>query len=306
MTRRTIQTHHVTLAAALLGALMISFSAIFFALSDTSPTTGAFFRAAYAIPVLVVVWLVGRDRDHRPAKRRWLAVAAGLALGADVVAWHTSIEFIGAGLATLIANTQVIFVALGAWLLLGEKPRRATLVAIPVILVGVAMVSGLGQGDAFGQDPVRGTVFALLAAMFYASFILGFRHSNDEQAPAAGPLLEATVGLLFASLIIGLVGQNLDLSFSWPSHGWLIALAVGAQVVGWLLIGYALPRLPAAETATIILIQPALTLMWGAVIFDERPSTVQILGALVILGGVSFVALVRARRQADIEPARAS
>lgn len=306
MNRRTIQGHHLTLAAALLGALMISFSAIFFALSDTSPTTGAFFRAAYAIPVLVILWLIGRDRDHRPLRRRWLALGAGLALGGDVVAWHTSIEFIGAGLATLIANTQVIFVALGAWFFLGERPRRATLAAIPVILLGVAMVSGVGQGNAFGEDPIRGTIFALLAAMLYATFILGFRHSNDEQAPAAGPLLEATVGTLVASLLIGLIGQNLDLSFSWPSHGWLLALALGAQVVGWLLIGYALPRLPAAETATIILIQPALTLMWGAIIFDERPSTIQIAGALVILAGVSFVALVRARRQTEAEPAAAS
>ncbi|MGD2060080.1 MAG: DMT family transporter [Acidimicrobiia bacterium] len=302
MTRRTIQPHHRTLAAALLGAVMISFSAIYYALSDTSPTTAAFFRAAYAIPVLIVLWLLGRSRDHRPVKRRWLALAAGLSLGADAVAWHTSIEYIGAGLATLLANTSVVFVALGAWLLLGERPRRETLLAIPAILLGVTMVSGLGQGNPFGSDPLKGTAFALLAAMLYAGFILGFRHSNDEHAPPAGPLLEATVGTLIASMAIGLVGQSIDFSITWPSHGWLIVLAIGSQVFGWLLIGYALPRLPAAETATIILLQPALTMVWGALIFDERPSVVQIVGAIVVLAGVSYVALVRARRQAEPAP----
>jgi drug/metabolite transporter (DMT)-like permease len=301
MTRPSIRGHHLTLIAALTGALMISFSAIFYGLSDVSPTTAAFFRAAYAIPILIMLAMIGRRRDLRPDSRRWLAVAAGLLLGADAVTWHSSIESIGSGLATGIANTSAIFVALGAWLLLGEKPKREVFAAIPIILVGVAMVSGLGQGDAFGEDPLRGTLLALLAAMFYASFILAFRHSNDAQAPGAGPLLEATVGLLVASLLIGLAGSNIDFAVTFPSHWWLIAMAVGSQVLGWLLIGYALPRIPAAETATIILIQPALTMAWAALIFGERPSTIQITGAMVVLGGVAFVTLARAR--SDVEPA---
>lgn len=299
MTRRTIQSHQLTLIAALVGAVLISFSAIYYALSETSPTTAAFFRAAYALPVLWLLWVLRRREDRRPIRKRWLALAAGLSLGADAVAWHTSIEFIGAGLATLLANTSVIFVALGAWILLGERPRKATLVAIPVILLGVTMVSGVGQGDAFGDDPVKGTLFALLAAILYAGFILGFRHSNDEQAPPAGPLMEATVGTLIAALLIGLIGQNIDFSISFPSHAWLIVLALASQVVGWLLIGYALPRLPAVETATIILIQPALTMVWGAIIFDERPSITQIVGAIVVLAGVTFVAFVRGRRETE-------
>jgi drug/metabolite transporter (DMT)-like permease len=56
------------------------------------------------------------------------------------------------------------------------------------------------------------------------------------------------------------------------------------------------------ETATIILIQPALTMVWAALVFDERPSLMQIVGAAVVLAGVAFVALVRARRAAQPEP----
>ena len=293
----------MTLLAALAGAVLISFSAIFFALSDVSPITGAFFRAVYALPVLFVLWWTRRNQDQRPTSRRWIAVGAGLALGADVISWHTSIEFIGAGLATLLANTSVVFVALGAWILLGERPRKTTMAAIPVILLGVTLVSGLGQGNAFGSNPLGGTLLALLAAVFYATFLLAFRHSNDEKAPAAGPLMEATLGAAMASLLLGLASSAIDFAFSWPAHGWLIALAVGAQVIAWLMIAYALPRLPAVETATIILIQPALTMLWGAVIFGERPSTLQIVGAVIVLAGVALVAFIRARRVPDPLPA---
>ncbi len=288
-------SHHFRiLAAALSGALIISFSAIWFALSEVSPVTGALFRVAYAIPVLGLIWFIRRRSDQRPRSRRALALGAGLALGADFVAWHSAIEAIGAGLATLIANTSVVFVALGAWLILGERPRRTTLLMIPVILSGVAMVSGLGQGDAFGRNPLAGTVLALVAAVFYATFLLGYRHSNESQAPGAGPLLEASIGALIAPAVVGVLRGDLDLSFSWPAHGWLIALALGAQVVGWLLIGYALPRLPAVETATIILVQPAVTLLWAFIIFAEQPSPLQILGVLVVLTGVGIVSWTRA------------
>lgn len=297
MTRLHLRSNHWTLIAALAGAILISFSAIYYGLADVSPITGAFFREAYALPLLLIIWLIRRKADHRPMSRRWIAVGAGIALGADTVAWHNSIDFIGAGLATLIANTSVIFVAIGAWVLLGERPLRTTLASIPVILVGVAMVSGVGQGDAFGVDPVQGTLLALLAAIFYASFLLAFRFSNDAQAPAVGPLMEATFGALLTTLLISMFTSGIDFSFSWPSHGWLIVLAVGSQVIAWMMIGYALPRLPAVETATIILIQPALTLAWGAIIFDERPSILQIAGAVVVLAGVAFVAVVRARRE---------
>jgi drug/metabolite transporter (DMT)-like permease len=292
-------SHLVTLAAALIGAVMISFSAIFYGLAGVSPMTGAFYRVAYALPVLFLLWFLRRRQDRRPLSRRWIAIGAGVALAADLLSWHSSIGYIGTGLATLIANTSVIFVAVGAWVLFRERPRRTTLVAIPVILFGVTLVSGLGQGDAFGSNPVRGTVLALMAALFYASFLLSLRHANHEQAPAAGPLMEATLGATITLLAMGLVGSGIDFGFTWPAHGWLLTLAIGSQVIAWLMITYALPRLPAVETATIILIQPALTMAWGAIIFDERPSALQILGATIILSGVAVVAWVRARLQPE-------
>lgn len=275
---------------------MISFSAIFFALSEASPTTGAFFRNVYALPILAVISVSRRSSARRSRSRRLLAMGAGIALGADVVAWHASIQHIGTGLATLLANTQVIFVAIGAWAILGERPRRATMAAIPVILMGVALVSGVGQGNAYGVHPVQGTLLAMMAAVFYGTFILTFRQSGAEGTPASGPLLDATAGAAVGVLVISLFGQGIEFAFTWPTHGWLISLALVAQVAGWMAIAYALPRLPAVETATIILFQPALTMLWGALFFGERPSALQVAGSVVVLSGVAFVAVMRATR----------
>ncbi len=285
----------MTLLAALIGAVTISFSAIFFSLSEADPITATFFRGAYALPLLLIIWWSFRKHDMRPRRRHLMAIAAGVALALDVLAWHSAIEQIGAGLATLIANSQVVFVSLAAWLFLKERPDNKVLGAIPVILLGVALVSGIGQSDPFGPNPLLGTGLALLAAIFYSAFILGYRQANESQAPPSGPLAEATLGLVLVAPFVGAFGSGVDYSPSWPSHGWLLLLAVSSQVFGWMLIGYALPRLPAAETATIILLQPALTLMWAALILEERPSILQFAGAVIVLGGVGFVALTRSR-----------
>jgi drug/metabolite transporter (DMT)-like permease len=225
-------------------------------------------------------------------------------LGVDIVLWHEAIEFIGAGLATLIANSQVIWVTFGAWIIHKERPGSRVLAAVPVVLFGVALVSGLGQDSAFGANPVLGAVLALIAAFFYSGFLLGFRASNESFAPPGGPLLEATIGALASAAVLGLVlDGGLDLQITFPAHAWLLALALTAQVFGWLLIGHALPRLPAVEIATIILLQPVLTMVWGAIIFSESPSALQMVGAAIVLGGVGFVAYIRNRAGTTIAPA---
>ena len=108
---------------ALLGVLSISFSAIFVRLAAVSPVTATFYRGAYAAPVLLVDLARADGRsDRRGRRERWLAVVSGLLLALDLNLWHESIALLGAGLGTVIANAQVVFVAAAAWALYGERP----------------------------------------------------------------------------------------------------------------------------------------------------------------------------------------
>lgn len=277
---------------ALFGAICISFSAIFVGLADVAPATATFFRTAYALPLLFLIWWRVRSRDRRSPAMRRLAFVSGLLLGADFTLWHFSIDAIGAGLATVLANTQVVFVGLIAWLLHGERPRPLALALVPLVFLGVVLLSGLGGAGAYGDNPLAGVLFGVGAGLAYGGFLVALRRSNRVLAPASGPLFDATLGAVLGTAAVGIAGGiELDLAPAWPAHGWLLALAVVSQVIGWLSITTALPRLPALETSIVLLAQPMGSVLWGRLIFGESLSLVQWAGVTLVLVGVTLLSL---------------
>jgi drug/metabolite transporter (DMT)-like permease len=202
------------------------------------------------------------------------------------VFWHHAIAAVGAGIATVLGNLQVVVVGFLAWWLLGERPDRRLVLAVPVVLAGVVLISGAVGEDAYGDDPARGVVFGLLTSAAYACFLLLLRHGSRDLRRASGPLFDATAVAVVVCAALGPVSGGVDLTPSWPAHGWLVLLAVSAQVVGWLLIAVSLPRVPAALTSVILLLQPVASVLLAAAVLDERPSPVQLLGCVIVLAGV--------------------
>jgi len=272
---------------ALLGATTIAFSSILVRLSLASPSTAAIFRCAYALPVLAVLALA---EDRRFGTRTWRQRRAGLAAGvffaADLLLWHHSIGDVGAGLATVLANIQVVLVPLVAWALLSEPPGRQVLIALPVSLLGVLLISGVFEHGAYGHDPTRGTLFGLGAGVAYVGFLLLLRRGGADLRRPAGPLLDATAVATVLCVAAGLVIGDAHLVPSWPGAGWLIVLALTSQVLGWLLIGTSLPRLPAALTSILLTVQPVGSVALAALIFGESPSVLQLCGVALVLSAL--------------------
>ena len=254
-----------------------------------SPITATFYRAAYALPVLAALWLVQRRHDRRPGRERWIAVASGVILAVDLNLWHESIALLGAGLGTVIANVQVVFVALAAWFLYRERPTAGRLALIAVVLAGVALSSGLGRHDAYGERPVAGALIGVLAGLSYAAFLLVYRAANRTAGPRGGPRGAGTPGAAAGALATIPFDPRFALVPPPTAQIWLVLLAIGSQVIGWLLIGTALPRLPALETSVLLLGQPVFAVIWGVLIFRERLSALQWLGSAIVLAGVALL-----------------
>ena len=277
------------------GGVVVSFAPILYALSDANPLTGAFFRMAYAIPFLLLIIWFRKAKDSRTINTRLIAVIAGFAFSLDFLAYHSTVDWIGTGIGTLIGNSQVIIVTLMSWWLFGERPNLSILISLPIVMIGLVLISGVLDNDPYGEYPVRGVVAGVFTAIFYSAFLIIYRFANRELAPAVNLQFDSTVGCAIGLLILSFLPlqsiyvEPIDFELKFPTHGWWLALAFLSQVTGWLAIAYSLPRLPAAYTSFAILLQPTFTIIWGIILLSESPSIQQAIGMFLILGSIIAV-----------------
>ena len=286
------------------GAACIATSGVLVRLAETTPVTVAVYRCAYALPFLALLTAMERRRfGHLPPRAQRLAWIAGIFFALDLIFWHNAIDAVGAGLATVLGNLQVLLVGFAAWLFLGERPTASLFMSVPVVLAGVVLISGVIGSGAYGKDPVLGVVLGAATSIAYAVFILVLRQGSGDLRRVAGPLFHATAVSAVVAMIYGALTGDVDWNPGWPSHGWLVALAITSQVVGWLLISRSLPRLPAAVTSVVLLLQPVGAMALAAIVLEEDPSVTQLLGAGLILIGVVVATAGHARRARAVPPA---
>jgi drug/metabolite transporter (DMT)-like permease len=279
-----------------LGAAVISSSAVLVVLSGASPVSTAFYRSALALPVLALL----AGAEHRRLGRRALAQriragGAGVFLAIDLILWTHAIADVGAGVATVLGNLQVLFVAGFAWLFWRERPKPGVAAALPVVMLGVVLVSGLIGARASGQHPLAGIWYGVGTSIAYAGFLLMLRRASASSAHVAGPVADATAGTALTSLAFGLVFGGLALHPLWPAIGWLALLALLSQTAGWLLITSSLPRLPAVVSSLMLLLQPTASLVLAAIVLGQQPTPLQVVGAALTCGGAVLASLAATR-----------
>jgi drug/metabolite transporter (DMT)-like permease len=279
--------------------MCIAFSGIFYKFAHVSPETATVFRCLYGLPILALVgWWEDRRYGPLPSRAVWLAIVAGVFFAGDLLTWHHAVDQVGAGLATVLGNLQVIVVALVAWLAFGERPPRSVLLGLPIVLAGAVLISGVIGSGAYGANPPLGVALGIVTGLSYAGYLLLIRRGSDDLRRPAGPVAISTASTLVVSAVVGLLLGSLDPVPSLPSHAWLIAVGITSQSIGYLIISISLPRLPAALTSIILLAQPVATVILARILVDEEPSIAQLAGVAMVVAGIA-VATVPVGRLRD-------
>lgn len=276
-----------------LGGALLSLTGVFVQLADVEATRSAFLRNVYALPLLLtIVWYRAR-REGRGLASLFIAPIAALGLleGLEVVAYHAAVSAVGVGPATVLASMQVLFVVGLARLAFGERPGRRFWFALPVALVGVALIN-VPSGSRGGAGSWYGTAIGLGAAALYASYLVGLRAVRQRYDQVTTPtiLLSATLGIVTAVAAAATTTGTAQPPPSAAANLWLLALAVNTPVLAWWLITDALPQLPATATSLLLLLQPTLAIVWGMVLFGEAATTARIAGLALALAATAVVA----------------
>lgn len=289
------------LRAALLvtgGAVLISFSAIFARLADVAPTTSGFYRMFFGSLALAAL-LSLRPEMRAGWRQNWPGslLIAGF-FTADIWFWHRSIDYIGPGLSTLLANFQVFMLTLIGVFWLREKVGWRFASGLGLSVIGLWLLFGRDWA-ALSPEYRLGIIFGLLTALAYGCYLLslrGFQIRHPGIRPEAR-LLQVSV---FCGLLLGLINALEGNSFTIPDINSLlslIALGVLCQVVGWLLITRGMPFLPASLVGLLLLIQPSSSIVWDMIIFGLRLHPLQILGTFLALVGIYLGFRAAARRR---------
>lgn len=290
------------------GLLLAVASAVAFGSSGTlarglidagwSPGAAVTTRILVAAAVLVVPALMSlRGRWTLLVRHARLVTAYGVgAVAGAQLCYFQAIARMDVGLALLIEYTAPVAIVLWLWLRRGERPGRLTLVGAAVAAVGLVLVLDLLSGGSI--DPV-GVLWALGAMVGVASYFLLSADETTGLPPLAlvgGGLVVAGAGLGLACLVgvLPWAASTADVTYAVATVPWwlpVLALGVLAGAVSYL-TGVAAARRLGSRLASFIALSEVLAAMiFAALLLDQVPTAVQLVGAVAVLAGVVLVKL---------------
>ena len=237
----------------------------------------------------VLVWTVfGLRGEIRPLRGRALAVAVGLgAAGYAAVSglYFVGLEFMTAGMAGIVLYTYPAFVFVLAAAFLGESTGRRQLAALAVTLGGIALITG---ADPAAADP-RGIAVVLLAAVLYAGYITTSRTALEDVTPSTltAHVVPAAAGTF---LVVGAVTDTLGVPAGALAWGSVVAIAVVATALPIFAFFAGLSRIDAGPASVLSTVEPAATVVLGAVFLDEPVGLAVVAGGSFVVVGVVLIA----------------
>ena len=234
----------------------------------------------------------GFDRSAVKAELRCL-LPGGIALGLNWVALFGAYRLLNVSLATLIYYAGPMLVVLFSPLLFREKITKIKLAAIVTVAFGLLLISG---SVAAGGLHMAGLLTAAASALFYAALIV-FNKRIERTSGLQTAAIELDIAFAVVLLYVLLTaGPPRPARSDLP---WLLLIGLLNTGLAYLLYFSGLQRLPAQSVALISYIDPVSALFFSAVFLNESMTALQILGAVLIIGGAVLGELPGIKRRKD-------
>jgi drug/metabolite transporter (DMT)-like permease len=239
--------------------------------------------------LLVVLALVALGRVRlRPRRWGWLLVR-GLAGGLAVIAYFSCIPHVGVGVATLLNHTGPVWSLSFAWLLLGERPRRQSLMALALTLTGVVLVMGNAGSLQLGLWQALG-VFSAVTSGLAVTSIRAARQAGRDGLPgeSSWSVFGSFTGLGLLATLPAMGGQWVPpTAIEWG----LLLFVAFTSIAAQLLMTHALAHVTAVASGIILQLTVVLALAGGVALFGESLSPAEIAGSLLTMAGVAWVVI---------------
>ncbi len=281
----------VALAAVGVAVAAASTSAILIRLSAAPEPVMAFYRVL--LTTLLLLPLAGGAGGSFSRRDLLVAGVAGLALSAHFATWFASVDRTTVAASVTLVQTQPLFVAAGAVLLLGATLGRRSLLGIALAIAGVVVLSADGLSGSAAPAPLLGNALAVAGAVGAAAYVLSGR-SVRQRVPLL-PYVLVVYSVAAAGLLAVALATDAAL-LGYPPREWLLFLgmAVGPGLLGHTLINWALEHVESAVVSVSLLGEPVGATILAFVLLTEVPGATTIAGGLVVLTGIYVTSGARA------------
>lgn len=251
-----------------------------------------------AVVVGLLIWFGRVSLVSLSGRQRKVLLLIGCLIGLQSQSLYSSVARLPVALALLAFNTYPLFTALWDRVLYKNAPSRAMVLAMPVILLGLALAldvlgaaSGLGVGTQWAQMGA-GVAFALAAAASFGLALILTQHETQGLDGRWRTLFNMSTACVIALIAIGLHDGP-----HWPGSvpGWL-GLAALSFLYGtaFTIMFTVLPKLGAASYAAIMNVEPIFALLLAWWVLGQAIAPSQVLGAMLVVGAVIWLGLRKA------------
>jgi len=280
-------------AVLVLGVLLVSVGAILVRLAAAPPLAVAFYRMSIASLILwPFAWGEARGSwPGLPARPRTLLVASGIALALHFATWIASLSHTSVAASVLLVNTAPLFAIILSRLFLHEQPPLVVKVAIPIAMVGAAVIA-LGDRSS-SPASLFGNLLAVAGAVTLATYQVIGRGLRGALPLNAYLLAVWSTAMLTLAGLMAAFGTRFG---NYRVKTWLAftALAVVPTLGGHGLTNRALRFLPAPTVGLFLLGEPVIASLLAMLLFGETPSAATLAGGAIVLAALGLVLTRRA------------
>lgn len=280
-----------------IGAISLASVLIRLAQAEGVPTMAiAAWRLIFSSVVLIpYTWITKRGEIVDLSRQEWVLVcASGLFLGLHFATWIGSLGHTSVASSVVLVSMGPLFVGLGSWLFLGERPGLGLALGIGLATVGSFVISWSDLRQ--GEDRLLGNMLALAGAVMVAAYWMIGRvvRARRSLTTYIGPVYGVATLVLACIVAAGRLPM-----FGYPpsAFGWMLALGLIPQLVGHTTFNWALKTMSATFVSILTLAEPVGSGFLAYLILGEGVSLLTLLGGTVVLAGIFLASRAETTRQ---------